>query len=199
MPGIPREKKARMVTKLLPTRPRHHAHGPRAQSARDLTAPGFELLCRRMIHTLERTQFIPASSERVWAYFSTPENLNALTPPDMDFEILGAPGRMYAGQIIAYRIRVAPGLRVRWLTEIRHVREGEFFVDEQRAGPYRLWYHEHHFAPVAGGVQMTDRVTYALRFGPLGDLIHLVWVGRTLRRIFDYRRVAVARLFAPGG
>ena len=148
-----------------------------------------------MIHTLERTQLIPASIERVWDYFSTPENLNALTPPDMHFEILGQPPAMYQGQIIAYRIRVAPGLPVRWLTEIRHVRENAFFVDEQRAGPYRLWYHEHHFTPVKGGVQMTDRVTYALRFGPLGDLIHAVWVRRTLHRIFNYRFKEVTRIF----
>lgn len=150
-----------------------------------------------MIRTLERQQFIPASPARVWDWFSTPQNLNALTPPEIHFEILGAPGPMYQGQIIAYRIRVAPGVRVRWLTEIRHVREGFFFVDEQRAGPYRLWYHEHHFEPTERGVNMTDRVTYALPFGPLGDLVHGLWVGRTLRRIFDYRREAVARLFPP--
>lgn len=153
------------------------------------------VLLRGMMHLLERTQFIPASPDRVWAYFSAPENLNALTPPDLQFEILGSPGRMFAGQLIAYRIRVAPGLRVNWLTEIRHVREGVFFVDEQRAGPYRFWYHEHHFTAVAGGVHMTDRVTYALRGGPVGTLIHTLWVQRTLRRIFDYRQAAVARLF----
>jgi ligand-binding SRPBCC domain-containing protein len=115
----------------------------------------------------------------------------------MHFEILGDPPAMYQGQLIAYRIRVAPGIRVHWLTEIRHVRENAFFVDEQRAGPYRLWYHEHHFSAVDGGVLMTDRVTYALPFGPLGDMVHALWVRRTLRRIFDYRREAVARLFAP--
>jgi ligand-binding SRPBCC domain-containing protein len=150
-----------------------------------------------MIHTLERTQLIPAPIGRVWDYFSTPENLNALTPPEMHFEILGDPPAMYQGQLIAYRIRVAPGIRVHWLTEIRHVRENAFFVDEQRAGPYQLWYHEHHFTPAEGGVRMTDRVTYALPFGPLGDFMHALWVRRTLRRIFDYRNEAVARLFTP--
>lgn len=148
-----------------------------------------------MIHTLERTQFIAASLDQVWTYFSAPENLNALTPPEMHFEILGEPPPMYQGQLIAYRIRVAPGVRVGWLTEIRHVRDHEFFVDEQRAGPYRLWYHEHHFSAVDGGVQMVDRVTYALPFGLLGDFIHALWVRRTLRRIFDYRHGAVDKLF----
>lgn len=148
-----------------------------------------------MIHTLERTQFIPAELARVWAFFSTPENLNALTPPEMHFEILGSPAAMYQGQLIAYRIRIAPGVRVRWLTEIRQVRDGSYFVDEQRRGPYKLWYHEHHFTVKDGGVEMTDRVTYELAFGPLGELVHALWVGRTLQRIFDYRRGKVAAVF----
>lgn len=150
-----------------------------------------------MIRTLERTQFLPADPATVWAYFSTPQNLNALTPPEMHFEILSQPEPMYQGQLIAYRIRVAPGVRLNWLTEIRHVREGRYFVDEQRRGPYALWYHEHRFEPKDGGVLMTDRVTYALPFGPLGDLVHALWVGRQLREIFDFRREAVAKVFAP--
>lgn len=151
-----------------------------------------------MLHTLHQTQFIPAEPTRVWAYFSSPANLNALTPPEMDFEILGTPDPMYQGQLIAYRIRVAPGVRLGWLTEIRHVRAGRYFVDEQRRGPYRLWYHEHHFEPRDGGVQMTDHVTYALPFGPLGDLVHALWVRRQLQSIFAYRRTAVERIFGTG-
>jgi len=149
-----------------------------------------------MIHTLERTQFIPADPNRVWEFFCAPQNLNALTPPEMHFEILGQPAPMYQGQLIKYRIRVAPGVRVNWLTEIRHVRAGSYFVDEQRRGPYSLWYHEHSFEPKTGGVQMSDRVTYALPFGLLGDLIHALWVRRTLTHIFDYRSGVVEWIFA---
>ena len=152
-----------------------------------------------MIHTLESTQFISTTPARAWAFFSSPQNLYALTPPDMHFEILGQPAPMYAGQLISYRIRVAPGIRLNWLTEIRQVREGVYFVDEQRRGPYRFWYHEHRFTPRDGGVEMTDRVTYALPLGPLGDLVHLLWVRRQLTHIFDYRRTAVDRIFAARG
>lgn len=148
-----------------------------------------------MVHTLERSQFIPADSARVWEYFSTPRNLDALTPPEMKFRILGNPGPMHTGQLIAYRIRIFPACWVNWLTEIRHVTPGVSFVDEQRIGPYRLWYHEHRFESRDGGVLMTDRVTYALPFGPLGDLVHSLWVRRQLGRIFDYRRTAVERVF----
>lgn len=66
---------------------------------------------------------------------------------------------MYAGQMVAYRIRLLPGIRVRWLTEIPHVREGTYFVDEQRVGPYKIWHHEHHFITRDGGTEMTDHVT----------------------------------------
>jgi ligand-binding SRPBCC domain-containing protein len=148
-----------------------------------------------MIHTLHQTQFIRANPDHVWAYFSTPGNLNELTPPELHFETVGTPGPMYAGQMIAYRIRVAPLVRVRWLTEIRHVETGRYFVDEQRIGPYKLWYHEHHFIPKADGVEMTDHVTYALGFGPIGDLVHRVWVRPMLERIFRYRRERVAAIF----
>lgn len=145
---------------------------------------------------LLRQQVIRAEPARVWAFFATPRNLDALTPPDLRFRILSdLPARMYAGQLIEYRISPVPGLWLRWLTEIRHVREGEYFVDEQRAGPYRLWYHEHHFEAVPGGVRMTDRVTYDVGWGPAGWLAERLWVRRQLDGIFDFRRQRVDELF----
>jgi ligand-binding SRPBCC domain-containing protein len=173
-----------------------HAHGLRparrifcAFAERDYTADMPQLLAE---------QFIPADPAKVWAYFATPQNLDALTPPDLKFKILGPPpAPMYAGQLIAYRISPLPGIWMRWLTEIRHVQTGTYFVDEQRLGPYRLWYHEHHFVATAGGVQMTDRVTYEVGWGPFGWLAEKLWVRRQLERIFAYRRVQVAAIF-PG-
>lgn len=145
---------------------------------------------------LLRTQLIPADPASVWDFFSTPRNLDYLTPPGLRFRILSdLPARMYQGQLIEYRISPLPGVWLRWLTEIRHVREGAYFVDEQRAGPYRFWYHEHHFEPVSGGVRMTDRVTYEVGWGPLGWLADRLWVRRQLEHIFDHRRERVATHF----
>jgi ligand-binding SRPBCC domain-containing protein len=148
------------------------------------------------LHSLSRQQFIPAPLERVWSYFSCPENLDELTPPDMHFEIL-TPNleRMYAGQLIEYRVMFAPGLYSRWLTEIAHVRAGEYFVDEQRLGPYRFWYHAHHFRPTSGGVEMSDRVAYVIPGGPLGDLLDTLWIRQRLEAIFDYRARKIIELF----
>jgi len=149
-----------------------------------------------MIHTLYREQIIPTSVEVLWDYFSAPQNLNDMTPPDMNFQIvMGGDVKMYEGQIIEYRVEFIRGIRSLWLTEIAHVREKEYFVDEQRVGPYRFWYHEHKFEPVAGGVKMTDHVTYAAPFGFLGDLVNAVWIRRRLDAIFDFRHRRIIELF----
>jgi ligand-binding SRPBCC domain-containing protein len=145
---------------------------------------------------LHREQFIPATPAAVWDFFATPSNLNEITPPMVKFQILHElPKRMYAGQLIEYRISPWPGVWLHWLTEIRHLREGVYFVDEQRAGPYRFWYHEHSFAPVPGGVKMTDHVTYAVGWGPAGWLAEKLWVRGQLKEIFDYRARRVRELF----
>ena len=149
-----------------------------------------------MIHYLLRKQTIPAPIEQVWEFFADPRNLNDITPTDMIFEIIaGAEGRMTVGQLIEYRVGFLPGLRSLWLTEIAHVREKEYFVDEQRVGPYRFWYHEHKFVCVENGVMMIDRVSYAIPFGVLGELLHTLWIRSRLAGIFDYRREKIAALF----
>lgn len=153
-------------------------------------------MAESMIRYLHREQFIPAPVEKVWAYFATPHNLNEMTPPDMNFEIVtGGEVQMFEGQIIEYRVEFVRGIKSLWLTEISHVREGRYFVDEQRVGPYRFWYHEHHFEPVEGGTTMTDYVTYAAPFGLLGDLVERLWIRHRLAAIFDYRVAKIKEVF----
>ena len=149
-----------------------------------------------MIHYLEREQVIPGTMKDIWEFFCNPYNLNTITPPDMNFKIIkGGDRKLYPGQMIEYQVEFIRGIRSLWLTEITHVREGEFFVDEQRIGPYRLWHHEHIFESMNGGVKMTDRVTYVLPFWFLGDIVHAVWVGRRLKYIFDFRTQKTTELF----
>jgi ligand-binding SRPBCC domain-containing protein len=149
-----------------------------------------------MIHYLHREQTIPAPLEEVWDYFCDPRNLNELTPPDMSFEIVhGGDVRMYEGQIIEYRVEFLRGVRALWLTEISHVRKGVYFVDEQRVGPYRLWYHEHIFEVSSSGTKMTDHVTYLIPFGILGELLNAVWISKRLDHIFNFRREKISEIF----
>lgn len=151
-----------------------------------------------VIFRLYRRQEIAAPVEQVWEFFSTPRNLNALTPPDLNFRIISdVPDAMYRGQLIEYQVQFIKGIWVRWLTEIRHIEEKRYFVDEQRFGPYRLWYHEHIFSENAGRVVMEDRVTYIVGFGPVGAALNALWIERKLNQIFDYRARKVDELFGP--
>lgn len=142
-------------------------------------------------------QFIPRSIDEVWSFFSRPENLNAITPPDMSFEILSdiSDLEMYQGMIIQYKISPFLGIKMDWVTEITHVVDGRYFIDEQRFGPYALWHHQHHFEEVDGGVQMEDILHYKVPYGPIGTLADRVFVGRKIDAIFQYRRTAVDQLF----
>ncbi len=140
---------------------------------------------------LRRVQRLPISLELAWDFFSSPSNLKDITPSYMGFLVTAeAPeshGRMYAGQVITYKVKPLLGIPLTWMTEITHVREGEYFVDEQRFGPYRLWHHQHFFKPVDGGVEMTDVVHYKLPLWILGNIAHGLFVRRQLEGIFDYR------------
>lgn len=107
-------------------------------------------------------------------------------------------GPVYAGQIITYKIRPLLGIALPWMTEITHVKEGVYFVDEQRQGPYGLWHHQHHFVPVEDGVKMTDIVHYSLPLGLLGRLAGALFVHRQLADIFLYRREKIESLFGKG-
>ena len=141
------------------------------------------------VYKLISTQLLPITLDQAWDFFSSPKNLALITPKEMNFKILSISGgeKMYAGQIISYKVNVLPWLRMAWTTEITHVQEPEFFTDEQRFGPYALWHHKHHFKVVEGGIRMTDEVDYALPWGILGRLAHWLFVEREVNRIFDHR------------
>lgn len=150
-----------------------------------------------MLHRLERKQQIRAELDEVWEFISNPNNLSLITPDYMGFEVLGntKPGKMYAGQIIEYFVRPLFGIKMHWATEITHVRNNEFFVDEQRFGPYAFWHHQHHIRPTDKGVEMTDIVHYKLPLGFIGNIINKIIVGKKLQHIFDYRFQKIEELF----
>ncbi len=148
------------------------------------------------LYTLIQEQSLPISRDEAWEFFSTPRNLNEITPPEMGFEIINDPGeKMFEGQIIAYRIRLLPLVHVSWVTEIKAVEVGRSFIDEQRFGPYKFWHHRHTFEDVPGGVLMRDSVYYGLSFGPFGAIAHAGFVRRKLESIFRSRREILAHRF----
>jgi len=148
------------------------------------------------IYRLHHRQRLAMNLEQAWSFFSNPRNLEEITPADLHFSILSeVPDRIHAGLVIQYRLVLPPGLPSGWLTEIKAVEAPHRFVDEQRFGPYALWFHEHRFRSVDGGVECEDLVHYALPLGWLGRLAHWLFVRRQLDGIFAHRRRVLAERF----
>jgi len=151
------------------------------------------------VHTLKSVQRLPISTEAAWDFFSNPSNLKEITPAHLGFQVTSDPDfssrKMYAGQVITYTVKPLFRVPLFWMTEITHVEDGQFFVDEQRVGPYALWHHQHHFKAIPGGVEMTDLVHYRLPLGILGDVAHWLFVRAQLHTIFDFRTKKLVELF----
>jgi ligand-binding SRPBCC domain-containing protein len=140
------------------------------------------------LHGAETEQTLPIGRAEAWDFFSDPRNLSVVTTPDMGFEVTSPiSDRAYAGLIISYRVRPLFRIPVQWVTEITHVDEGNYFVDEQRLGTYRVWHHEHRFIQVPGGIHMRDIVHYSVPFGLLGDIVERLVVGKRVEAIFAFR------------
>ncbi len=149
-----------------------------------------------MSYTLKQDQLIATDLDSAWQFFSKPDNLGKLTPPNVHFKIMHNDcDKMHPGQIICYKIRVAPFINLSWVTEITIVEELKRFVDDQRVGPYALWHHSHHFETVQGGTMMKDVIHYALPYGLFGKIAHALFVKNKLKRIFEYRREVIDQLF----
>ncbi len=148
------------------------------------------------IHSLQKTQKINLSISEVWDFISSPKNLKEITPDYMGFEIItDLPEKMYAGQIIQYKVTPLLNIPMSWCTEITHVKEHEYFVDEQRQGPYKFWHHQHHIKPIKNGVEMLDIVHYQAPFGIIGELGTPLIVTKKLEEIFEYRFNKLIQLF----
>jgi hypothetical protein len=149
------------------------------------------------VHLLERSQRVPLNVEDAFAFYGDADNLEQITPPWLRFRIHDPPPALSAGACLEYSL-VLHRFPIRWTTQIDIWEPPHRFVDFQVRGPYRLWEHTHTFEPVEGGTLLIDRVRYAIPYGPLGMLAHVAFVRRDLRRIFDYRRDAVAALLGDG-
>ena len=148
------------------------------------------------IYTLHTKQNLPISIETAWEFLSSPKNLKIITPDYMGFKTLsGDEKEMFAGQIIQYIVTPVLRIPMKWVTEITHVVDKKYFVDEQRFGPYALWHHKHFLKEIPGGVEMEDIVDYKVPMGILGQMVHPFFVKPKIKEIFDYRRAKLIELF----
>jgi ligand-binding SRPBCC domain-containing protein len=148
------------------------------------------------MYKLHRETVVKTTLEKAWAFIQNPANLNLITPDDMSFEIRSElPERMFEGMLVEYRVKI-PVLGIRpWLSELKHIVPGRSFVDEQRIGPYALWYHYHGLEETDEGIKFIDEVTYEVPFGLIGRIAHALFIRKTLDRIFDFREACFARIF----
>ena len=148
------------------------------------------------LYRLEKSQKLPITIEEGWAFFSNPENLKIITPDYMGFDIIDSDNsKMYSGQIIKYNVSPILNINMKWVTEISHVKENSFFVDEQRFGPYRFWHHKHIFKKINGGIEAIDILDYAVPFGFLGRFFHPILIKPKLEEIFGYRKRKLEEIF----
>lgn len=149
------------------------------------------------VYSLKTVQKIPVDLETAWNFFSRPANLKDITPKNLGFNIISKyhGEEMYPGQIIEYKVSPLLGIPLYWMTEITHVQDKKYFVDEQRYGPYSMWHHQHHFKAIEGGVEMTDIVHYKLPLWFLGDIANTIMVKAQLKKIFGFRVTAVEEKF----
>ncbi len=153
------------------------------------------------VYAIKFVQNLPVSIDQAWDFFSKPVNLKDITPSNLGFNLISKyhGDTMYAGQIIEYKVSPVFGIPLYWMTEITHVQAKDYFVDEQRFGPYSLWHHQHHFKLIEGGVEMTDIVHYKIPFWFIGDIANALFVKKQLQQIFDFRFKAAEDKFGKWG
>lgn len=148
------------------------------------------------IYTLHKTQQLPISLDKAWEFLSNPKNLKVITPDYMSFNMVSNIDRpLYTGQIIQYIVTPLLGIKTQWVSEITHIEEKKYFVDEQMYGPYALWHHKHFVKEIPGGVELEDIIDYKVPLGLLGQLVHPFLVKPKLEEIFNYRQEKLLELF----
>lgn len=149
------------------------------------------------IYQLKTSQKLPISLVKAWDFFSNPKNLSKITPNWLNFQIVSdLPEKMHAGIIIIYTVRPMLNIPTTWVTEITHIEDPFYFVDEQRFGTYKMWHHEHIFKDNGDGtITMDDVVSYVVPFGIIGRLANYFIIRNKINEIFNYRKEVLIKMF----
>jgi len=153
-----------------------------------------------MVKKLQWESDLCVDLNTIWEFFSNPENLNRLTPDEVEFRIdfISYPGNMYPGMMVKYKIAPFPlkWISFTWVAEIKQVQSQVYFIDEQRFGPFAFWYHEHRFEQLPNEkVKIIDLLVYKLPFGFVGRLVDQLIIGKIINRIFSERKKLLEKIF----
>jgi ligand-binding SRPBCC domain-containing protein len=148
-------------------------------------------------YQFKKKQEINQPLDVIWDFISSPKNLKKITPDYMGFDITSdnIEDKMYEGMIISYKVKPLLGIKTTWVTEITHVKDKQYFVDEQRVGPYKIWHHQHFLEETSTGTLMTDIVSYQPPMGLLGSIANKIIIRKKLEEIFAFRTQALNQIF----
>ena len=147
---------------------------------------------------IKKEQILNTDIKNLWDFMSSPKNLSRITPKSMLFKITSnnQNDKIYPGMIISYKVAPLFNIPITWVTEITHVKENKYFVDEQRIGPYKIWHHEHIFKPLDDKkILVTDIITYVPPFGFIGKILNKILIKKKVEDIFDYRERILEDMF----
>ena len=147
---------------------------------------------------IKKEQILNTDIKNLWDFMSSPKNLSRITPKSMLFKITSnnKNDNIYPGMIISYKVSPLFNIPITWVTEITHVKENKYFVDEQRIGPYKIWHHEHIFKPIDDKkILVTDIITYVPPFGFIGKILNKILIKKKVEDIFDYRERILEDMF----
>tara|TARA_B100002052_G_C15703639_1_gene516270 strand:+ start:95 stop:559 length:465 start_codon:yes stop_codon:yes gene_type:complete len=149
-----------------------------------------------MVNKLFYSQKLPISLDEAWDFLSSPNNLKLITPESMNFKIIDwDKKKAYPGQIIQYTVSPVLGIKIKWVTEITQVIRNNYFIDEQRFGPYSFWHHKHFIKEIDNGILMDDVIHYKIPFGLIGKIFNKIYVQNKLDKIFKYRENKLNEIF----
>lgn len=149
------------------------------------------------MYTLNFSQKLPIDLQEAWDFFSSPANLEKITPKSLSLKIEHYQNdkKIYPGQIIIYSVQPVWKISMEWVTEIVAVQEPTYFIDEQKFGPYTFWHHEHWFTPIPNGILMEDIIIYKVPFGIIGKAFHCLKIKNDLDHIFLHRSKVLEKIF----
>jgi ligand-binding SRPBCC domain-containing protein len=171
-----------------------------------------------MRHTFETSQWVPYPPAQVFAFFSDPRNLPPLMPAwqraRIEHAFLAAPPMSQhqwnktaetagSGSVLTISFRALPfaPVRLKWVAVIDEFLWNDHFCDTQRSGPLAYWHHCHYVKAEqqedVPGTRVTDKLTYALPLGFLGDMANGVAIHRQVKATFAYRQRQLLKLL-PG-
>ena len=124
-------------------------------------------------------------------------------PPLAPHQSNGTAHTAGSGSVLTITFRAIPFLpiRLRWVAVISDFEWNDHFCDTQKSGPLAYWHHCHHITGEerngVPGTSITDKVTYALPLGLLGDVANGVAIRRQMQSTFAYRQRQLLRLLGP--